>query len=71
MAVATPCQLPISIQQLPLTLASDYLSAMNRSGVSEKGAKYLKPAIQEIHQTATELAQCTQLVSGKRESGKA
>lgn len=70
MAVATPCQLPISVQQLPLTVASDYLPAMNRSGVSEKGAKYLKPAIQEIHLMATGPAQCTEPVSGKHESGK-
>ena len=63
MAVTTPCQLPISIQQLgltkqqlPLTLASHHLLAINRSRVSEKRAKYLMPAIQEIHLTATEPA---------------
>lgn len=48
MAVATPCQFPISMQQLgltkqqlPLTLASDHLFTINRSWVSRKESKIL------------------------------
>lgn len=48
MAVATPCQLPISVQQLgltkqqlPLALPSDGLLAIDRSRVSRKESKVL------------------------------
>lgn len=48
MAGDTPCQLPISMQQLgltkqqlPLTLAFDYLLAINRNWVSRKESKVL------------------------------